>query len=160
MMPRYARIIAASCRIVLISSRRAGAAARRKRMSSPMSRAASGAPFSASCCALPSVLNRKCGSICSCRSFNFDSASWRDVSLCRASASRCAVIARYSRLRRCAISAVTSANSTPNTSPAVTTWRSLALSWKKTNGSTPLTNPAMLAPTSAPKRARIGAATM
>ena len=38
-----------------------------------------------SCCALPSVLNRKCGSICSCSSFSFDSASWRDSWLWRAS---------------------------------------------------------------------------
>ncbi len=59
--------------------------------------------------------------------------------------------ARYSRLRRCAISAVTNAKRKPNTSPAVTTWRSLALSWKNTNGSTPFTSPAMLAPTSAPR---------
>ena len=122
-----------------------------------MSRAASGAPFSASCCALPSVLNRKCGSICSCSSFSFDSASCRDVSLCRASASRCAVSARYSRLRRWAISAVTNANRKPNTSPAVTTCRSFALSWTNANGSTPWTRPAMLAPTSAPASASSGA---
>ena len=152
--------MSASCRTVVTSSRSAGVAARRKRIRSLMRRAASGAPFSASCCALPSVLNRKCGSICSCRSFSFDSASWRDVSLWRASASRCAVSARYSRLRRCAISAVTSANRKPKTSPAVTTCRSFALSWKNANGSTPLTSPAMLAPTSAPTSASSGPATM
>ena len=44
--------------------------------------------------------------------------------------------------------------------PAVTTWRSFVLSWKKTNGSTPLTSPAMLAPTSMPASASSGAATM
>ena len=85
------RSCAASSSSVVASRRSAGVAARRKRIRSPIRRAASGAPFSASCCALPSVLNRKCGSICDCSSLSSDSASRRDSSLRRASASRCAV---------------------------------------------------------------------
>ncbi len=68
MIARYAAISVASCASVVASSRSDGVAARRKRIRLEMSRAASGAPCSASCCALPSVLNRKCGSICSCSS--------------------------------------------------------------------------------------------
>ena len=78
MMARYAPTSAASCRSVEDSPRIDGVDARRNTIRSAMRRAAAGAPFSASCCALPSVLNRKCGSICSCRSFSRDSASCRD----------------------------------------------------------------------------------
>ena len=91
------------------SSRSAGVAARRKRIRSAISRAASGAPFSASCCALPSVLNRKCGSTCDCSSF---SSRLRELARQRRSAAPrprgARVSAAYSRLRRCAISATSS----------------------------------------------------
>ncbi len=128
MMRRYAEIMSTSCFTVVASSWRVGIVVRRNRIRSLMRRAASGAFFSASCCALPSVLNRKCGSICNCRSFSFDSANCRERSLWRFSASRLAASARYSRLRRLAMSATMNVYMTPKTSAPVTMCRKSALS--------------------------------
>ena len=119
-----------------------------------MSRAAAGAPFSASCCALPSVLNRKCGSICSCSILRRDSASWRESSLCRRFASRCAVSAAYSRLRSVVISAISDRVEHAEDEAAMTTWRSCALSNIQAIGSRPGATS-----TSVPPGARRGSAT-
>lgn len=122
-MPRYVRIMSASWRTVVTSSRSAGVAARRKRIRSLMRRAAAGAPFSASCCALPSVFSRKCGSTAA-QQFELRLGRTGATSRSAGPPPRGAASARYSRLRRCAMDGVvTSANRNPIRRPAVTTWR-------------------------------------